>query len=356
MAKYDFMSFGEAMVRFTPPGHDRLGQSEELQLGIAAAELNCCVNISNLSRVLLKPTLKTAFVTKLVDAWDGEYIIKHAQMHAVDMSNVVVSKYDKIGRNGRNGKCFIEVGIGPRPSYQTYDRGHSAVAMIKPGDIDWKKVLDTRWFHSTGIITAVGEHTATEVAAALKAAKENGATTSYDLNFRSTLWSKEQAQKAMLNIMPYVDVIIGNEEDFETMLGIKADGTDANYSKIDPESYRGVAQKVMDKYPNVQAVATSLREVVSACLNNWRTVMMTRNGYFVSRKYDNIEIYDRVGGGDSFASAVIWGMLEGRPEQEVIDFSAAYSALCHTVRNDWNLVTNEEAYDVMRGGSARVKR
>jgi len=172
MAKYDFMSFGEAMVRFTPPGHDRLGQAEELQLGIAAAELNCCVNISNLSRKLLKPQLKTAFVTKMVDAWDGDYIIKHAQMHGVDMSNVVVMPYDKIGRNGRNGKCFIEVGIGPRPSYQTYDRGHSAVSRIKPGDIDWEKVLDTRWFHSTGIVTAVGEYTAQEVGAALKAAKE----------------------------------------------------------------------------------------------------------------------------------------------------------------------------------------
>ena len=162
MAKYDFMSFGEAMVRFTPPRHDRLGQAEELQLGIAASELNCCVNISNLSRKMLKPQLKTAYVTKLVDTWDGDYIIKHAQMHAVDMSNVVVEPYDKIGRNGRNGKCFIEVGIGPRPGYQTYDRGHSAVSSIQPGDIDWEKVLDTRWFHSTGIVTAVGEHTATE--------------------------------------------------------------------------------------------------------------------------------------------------------------------------------------------------
>lgn len=355
MAKYDFMSFGEAMVRFTPPAHDRLGQAEELQLGIAAAELNCCVNISNLSRELLKPKLKTAFVTKLVDAWDGEYIIKHAQMHGVDMSNVVVDPYDKVGRV-RNGKCFIEVGIGPRPSYQTYDRGHSAVSLIKPGDIDWKSVLDTRWFHSTGIVTAVGEHTAAEVAAALKAAKQNGATTSFDLNYRSTLWSREDAQAAMVDIMPYIDVIIGNEEDFETMLGIHADGTDANFSKIDPESYRGVAQKVMDKYPNVTCVGTSLREVTSACLNNWRTVMMTRKGYFISRKYENIEIYDRVGGGDSFASSLIWGLMEGHDDQEVIDFAAAYSALCHTIRNDWNLVTTQEAYDVMRGGSARVKR
>ncbi|MBR4150145.1 MAG: sugar kinase [Firmicutes bacterium] len=354
--KYDFMSFGEAMVRFTPPGHDRFGQAEELQLGIAAAELNCCVNISNLSRVLLKPTMKTAFVTKMVDAWDGDYIIKHAQMHAVDMSNVVVQPYDKIGRNGRNGKCFIEVGIGPRPSYQGYDRGHSAVSMIKRGDIDWEKVLDTRWFHSTGIVTAVGEHTVEVVGDALKAAKKNGAVTSYDLNYRHTLWSQDAAKAAMVELMPYIDVIIGNEEDFETMLGIKADNTDANYSKIDPNCYRAVAEKVMEKYPNVKVVGNSLREVKSALLNNWQTVMMTQNGYFVSRKYYDIEIYDRVGGGDSFASGLIWNLLNDKPEQEAIDFAAAYSALCHTIRNDWDLVTTEEAYDVMKGGSARVKR
>lgn len=160
----------------------------------------------------------------------------------------------------------------------------------------------------------------------------------------------------MVELMPYIDVIIGNEEDFETMLGIKAENTDENYSKIDPMCYKKVAEKVMEKYPNVQVVGNSLREVTSACLNNWQCVMMTRNGYFVSRKYMNIEIYDRVGGGDSFASGLIWCMLEGKPEQECIDFAAAYSAMCHTIRNDWNLVTTEEAYDVMNGGSARVKR
>jgi 2-dehydro-3-deoxygluconokinase len=217
-------------------------------------------------------------------------------------------------------------------------------------------VLDTRWFHSTGIITAVGEYTAQEVGAALRAAKKNGATTSFDLNYRATLWTRERARETMVDLMPYIDVVIGNEEDFETMLDIHADGTDANFSKIDPESYRGVAQKVMDKYPNVQVVGTSLREVKSALLNNWRVVMMTRNGYFISRRYENIEIYDRVGGGDSFASALIWGFLEGHEEQEIIEFAGAYSALCHTIRNDWNLVTLEEATDVMKGGSARVKR
>ncbi|TVR74854.1 MAG: sugar kinase, partial [Spirochaetaceae bacterium] len=325
MARYDFMSFGEANVRMAPPGHDRLAQAEELHLGIAAAELNCCVNISNLSTRRLQPQLKTAYVTKLVDFWTGKYIMQRARAHGVDMSNVVVEEYDKIGRT-RNGLAFIEVGIGPRPSFQLYDRGHSALSKIQPGDIDWGKILDTRWFHTTGIVTALGEHTVTEVVTALKAAKKNGATTSYDLNYRHTLWSREDARAAAKMIMPHVDVILGNEEDFDTMLGIKAENTDENYSSIDPENYRAVATGVMEKYPHIIAVGTSLREVKSALLNNWRTVLMTRKGFFTSRKYEDIEIYDRTGGGDSFASALIWGMLEGHPEQDTIEFAAAYSA------------------------------
>lgn len=355
MAKYDFMSFGEPNIRLTPPNHDRLGQAEELQLGIAAAELNCCVNISNLSVERLLPKLKTAYVTKLVDNWTGSYIVKHAQMHGVDMSNVAVEPFDRIGRT-RNGLAFVEVGIGPRASYQIYDRGHTALSKIQPGDIDWKKTLDTRWFHTTGIVTALGEHTVEEVLAALRAAKENGATTSYDLNYRSTLWSREEARRAAEQLMPYIDVILGNEEDFDTMLGIHAEGTDESFSAIDPQSYRKVAEKVMERYPHVLAVGTSLREVRTALLNNWQGCMMTKNGFFVSKKYENIEINDRVGGGDSFASGLIWGMLEGHGEQEIIDFATAFSALCHTIRNDWNLVSREEAQALANGGSARVKR
>ena len=355
MAKYDFMSFGEANIRMAPPGHDRLAQTEELQLGIAAAELNCCVNISNLSTERLQPQLKTAYITKLVNFWTGQYIMQRARSHGVDMSNVVVEEYDKIGRT-RNGLSFIEVGIGPRASKQLYDRGHSALSKIQPGDIDWESVLDTRWFHTTGIVTALGEHTANEVVKALKAAKKNGAVTSYDLNYRHTLWSMESAREAAARIIPYVDIIIGNEEDFFSMLNIKAENTDENYSSLDPENYRTVARKVMETYPHIQAVGTTLREVNSALLNNWRTVLMTKKGFYTSPKYENIEIYDRTGGGDSFASSLIWGMLENHDDQEVIDFAAAYSALCHTVRNDWNLISREEAYDLMRGGSARVKR
>lgn len=355
MPKYDFMSFGEADIRLTPPGHDRLWQADSFQIGISAAELNCCVNISNLSMELLKPTLKTAYITKLVDAWSGRYIMQNARANGVDMSNVVVEKYDRIGRT-RNGINFMEVGIGPRASAQTYDRGHTALSKIQPGEIDWEALLDTRWFHSTGIVTALGEHTASEVRAALIAAKKNGAATSYDLNYRSTLWTREDARRAAKDIVPHVDVLFGNEEDFEAMLGVRADDTDETFSSIDPESYRTVAEKVMRMYPHLKAVATSLREVKSACLNNWQAVYMTKNGFFVSKKYRDIEINDRVGGGDSFASGMIYSILSGFCEQDTVEFATAFSALCHTIRNDWNLVTREEAFDLMRGGSARVKR
>ena len=301
------------------------------------------------------PQKKTAYVTKLVDNWTGKYIVEHARMYGVDMSNAVVEPFDKIGRT-RNGLAFVEVGIGPRASYQIYDRGHTALSKIQPGDIDWESVLDTRWFHTTGIVTALGEHTAEEVLHALKAAKQNGATTSYDLNYRSTLWSKADARRAAESLMPYIDVILGNEEDFGTMLGIEAAHGDENFSSIDPMSYRQVAEKVMQKYPHVKVVGTSLREVKTALLNNWQGCMMTKNGFFVSRKYEDIEINDRVGGGDSFASGLIWGMLEGHDDQQVLDFATAYSALCHTIRNDWDLVTREEAQALANGGSARVKR
>jgi Sugar kinases, ribokinase family len=349
MKKFDMMGFGEAMVRFNAPEHMRLEQSSYLQLAIAAAELNCCVNISRLG-------LKTAYVTKLVDTWSGRYIVNHGREHGVDMSNVRMLPFDGCGKV-RNGLCFLEVGIGPRASRQIYDRGHSAISRVQPGDFNWEELLkDVRWFATTGITTAISENAAEQAVVSLQTAKKAGVTTSFDLNFRSTLWTSEQAQKTMKRIMPYVDVVIGNEEDFEKMLGIRAEGTSASYSNIDPENYKAVAQKVMRAYPNVIAVGTTLREVRTALLNDWRTVLMYKDGFYVSRKYENLEIADRTGGGDSFASALIYGMLENKDPQEIVDFSAAYSALCHTFLGDWNWAYKEEAESVMRGENARVKR
>jgi 2-dehydro-3-deoxygluconokinase len=347
--KYDMIGFGEAMVRFTAPDHARLEQSSHLLIAIAAAELNCTVNVSKLGH-------KTAWVSKLVDIWSGQYIINKGREHGVDMSGVVLLPFDGKG-TVRNGLCYLEVGIGPRASKQIYDRAHSAISQIKPGDIDWKKTLSqTKWFHTTGITTAISEDAANEAVASLKAAKELGVTTSFDLNFRSTLWSSERAKEVMKKVMPYIDVIIGNEEDFEKMLGIKAEGGTESYSELDPASYKTVAQQVVKQFPNVQVVGTTLRHAKTALLNDWQTVMLYKGEFYASRKYENLEILDRTGGGDSFASALIACMLEGKDPKEMIEFSAAYSALCHGFMGDWNWATRAEAEKVMKGGSARVVR
>ncbi len=349
--RFDLVGFGEAMVRFTPPEHVRLEQAQYLNLAIAAAELNVCVNTSTLG-------IKTKWVSKLVDTWSAKYVVNKGREHNVNMDDVIIEKYDGSGRKARNGLCFIEVGIGPRASRQIYDRGHSAISQIKEGEIDWRAIFaEAGWYHTTGITCAISPDGADEAVRSLKIAKELGLTTSFDLNFRSTLWTPQQAQAAMAKAMPYIDVLIGNEEDFETMLGIKADETTHTYSKLDPMNYKAVAEKVCAKYPNVKTVGTTLREVKTATLNDWRTVAYHNGEYFVSRKYENLEIYDRTGGGDSFASALIYSLITGEFKgQDMIEFSAAYSALCHGFMGDWNWAYKEEAESVMKGGSARVKR
>jgi 2-dehydro-3-deoxygluconokinase len=347
--KYDLIGFGEAMIRLTAPDHARLEQASHLHIAIAAAELNVSVNASKLG-------FKTAWLSKLVDIWSGQYIINKGREHGVDMSGVILLPFDGKG-TVRNGLCYLEVGIGPRASKQMYDRAHSAISLVKPGDFAWEKILSqTKWFHTTGITTAISDNSATEAITSLKMAKKMGVTTSFDLNFRSTLWSSEKAKEVMKKVMPYIDVIIGNEEDFEKMLGIKAEGGTEAYSNLDPENYKAVARRVVKEYPDVQVVGTTLRNVKTALLNDWQTVMLYKGKFYVSRKYENLEVLDRTGGGDSFASALICNMLEGRDPQESIEFSAAYSALCHGFIGDWNWATRAEAEKVMKGGSARVIR
>lgn len=346
--KYDLIGFGEAMVRFTPLNHARLEQSSSLHLSISAAELNVAVNTSQLG-------LKTAWVSKLVDTWSGQYIINKGREHGVDMSGVKLIPFDGRG-NIRNGLCFVEVGVGPRPNRQIYDRGHSAISMAKLSEFDWDNILSqTRWYHTTGITTALSDDAIEQVILSLKTAKKIGVKTSFDLNFRSTLWKSDKAQKVMKSIIPYVDVLIGNEEDFEKMLGIKANVA-KGYSKIDPESYRSVANKAVELYPNIEVVGTTLRDAKTGLLNNWQTVMLYKGDFFVSQKYENLEIVDRTGGGDSFASALIYSMIKEKDPQEAIEFSAAYSALCHGFLGDWNWAYKEEAERAMKGASVRVVR
>ena len=251
-----FLTFGEIMLRLKAPGQECFFQSPMLEATFGGGEANVAVSLANYGE-------DAAFLTILPDNAIADACKAELRRFDVDTKRIVTGE-------GRMGIYYLEGGANQRPSKVVYDRAYSAIALAKPGDIDWEKTLDTRWFHTTGIVTALGEHTVEEVLAALKAAKKNGATTSYDLNYRSTLWSKEEARKAAEQLMPYIDVILGNEEDFDTMLGIKAEGTDENFSAIDPQSYRKVAEKVMEKYPHVIAVGTSLREVKTALLNNWQ--------------------------------------------------------------------------------------
>jgi len=337
------------MVRLTAPDHMRLEQANCLQLAVSAAELSVAVNTSRLG-------LRTAWVSKLVDTWSGRYIIGKAREQGVDMSNVVMVPFDGMGKT-RNGLAFIEVGIGPRASRMIYDRGHSAISRIQPGEFNWDELLPkTKWFHTTGITTALSDNLAEEALAAVRTAKKYGVKTSMDLNFRSTLWGPEKAQRVLKNLLPYIDVLLGNEEDFETCLGIKADGASGNFSRIDPQSYENVAKKAMEMYPGIELVATTLRDAKTGLLNDWQTAMLYKGNFYVSRKYENLEIMDRIGGGDSFSSALVYGCIANKEPQEMIDFAAAYSALCHGFMGDWNWATREEAENVMKGGSARVKR
>jgi len=346
--KYDLIGFGEAMVRFNPLYNARLEQAESLHMAVAGSELNVSVNLSHLG-------MKTAWISKLVDTWSGRYIINKGREHAVDMNMVKMSPFDGVGKI-RNGLCFIEIGIGPRPSQQIYDRAHSAISHITSGDFNWEKILlQTKWFHTTGIATAISDKVIEQVIIAMKTANKLGVQTSFDLNFRSTMWGVKKAQQTMKEIMPYIDVLIGNEEDFEKMLGIKADVA-KGYSKINAESYKSVTQKVVKLYPNIKIVGTSLRDAKTGLLNDWQTAMLFKGNFHISRKYENLEIIDRTGGGDSFAASLIYGILKKKKPQEIIDFSAAYSALCHGFIGDWNWASKEEAEKAVNAESVRVIR
>lgn len=346
---YDVVTFGEAMIRLSSPEYRRLENATKLDVEVGGGEYNVAVGCAHLG-------LKAAWVSRLVDNWTGWIIHNKGREHGVDMSNVVWVKFDGVGLE-RNGFYHMEVGVGPRASAVTYDRGHSAISNIKPGMVDWAKVFEgTKWFHVSGITPALSDSAAATTLEALQAADKAGVTTSYDLNFRSKLWSSEKAQKTTKQFMPLVKVLIGNEEDFEKVLGLKAEGTTEDYSALDPESYKSVATRAVETYPNVEYVGTTLRVAKTGLLNDWRTLLFNGKDFFLSRIYENLEIVDRVGGGDNFSAGLVSSLIEGKSPQDAVDFAGAYSALAHTFPGDVNWATRSEAESAMKGGGARIKR
>jgi 2-dehydro-3-deoxygluconokinase len=351
-AQFDLLSLGECMIRLSPPGHQRIELTPVFEAYAGGGEYN-------VSYALARYGLRTGWVSRLVDNPLGAFIRNHARASGMDLSEVVWVPYDGAGRADRIGLNFTEVGLGVRASVTLYDRGHTAIAHLKPGDVDWRRIFGqrkTRWFHTGGIFTALSDTCAAVAEESMRAAHEAGAVVSYDLNFRSKLWSSAKAIEVTKRLMPFIDVLIGNEEDFQKVLGFDVEGADERLAKLPVEGYRKMVARVVAAYPSVKAVGTTLREVVSGLVNNWSAIMYYDGKFYESRRYEHLEVEDRVGGGDGFCSGFVYGLLHGMGPQECVELGAAHGALLQSTRGDTSMVTMEEVKHVMSGGSARIKR
>jgi 2-dehydro-3-deoxygluconokinase len=350
--EFDILSLGECMIRLSPPGHQRIELTPYFEAWAGGGEYN-------VTYALARFGMKTGWISKLVDNPLGSFIRNHARASGMDISEVVWVPYDGAGRADRVGLNFTEVGIGVRPSVTLYDRGHTAVSHMKPGEVDWKRIFHqrgVRWFHLGGIFTALSESCAEVAREAMQAAHEAGTVVSYDLNFRSKLWKSEKAIQVTRQLVPFISVLIGNEEDFQKVLGFEVAGADEHLKKLKVDAYKDMVRRVVQTYPHVQAVGTTLREVVSGLINNWSAILYYEGEFYQSRKYENLEIEDRVGGGDGFCSGTVYGFLHGFPPQQTVDFGAAHGALLQSTRGDTSMITLDEVKHVVGGGSARIKR
>jgi 2-dehydro-3-deoxygluconokinase len=350
--EFDLISLGECMIRLSPPGHQRIEFTPYFETYAGGGEYN-------VSYALARYGLRTSWISRLVKNPLGDFIKNHARASGMDISEVVWIPYDGCGREDRIGINFTEIGTGVRASVALYDRGHTAIAHLTPGEIEWKRIFQmrkARWFHTGGIFTSLSENCAKVALESMKAAHNAGTIVSYDLNFRSKLWSSKQAINATKNLIPYIDVLIGNEEDFQKVLGVEVEGLDDHLQKLPIEGYKKMVKKVVTKYPHIKVVGTTLRKVVSGLVNNWSAIIYYNGKFYQSRQYNNLEIEDRVGGGDGFCSGFIYGLLNGMTPQECVEMGAAHGALLQSTRGDTSMVTLEETVHVMKGGCARINR
>ena len=336
------VTFGEIMMRLTAPEYKRFEQCDNLDITFGGGEANVSVAVTNYG-------LEGEFVTKLPDnAW-GQAAINHLRRYGVKTDNVV--------RGGdRIGTYYVEMGAAMRPSQVLYDRAHSSIAEANPDEFDYKSILEgATWFHTTGISPALSDNAAVITENFLRTAKELGITTSIDLNFRKKLWTSEKAISVMTRLCKYVDVCIGNEEDAEKTLGFKASKTDVTKGELNVEGYKNVFRQMKEKF-GFKYIATTLRESYSAFDNGWSAATYDGENFYHTKKYD-IHIIDRVGGGDSFASGFIYGLIAGKSMEDAAEFAAAASALKHTIPGDINHVTVKEVENLLKGdGSGRVQR
>jgi len=354
--KYDIISLGEVMLRFDP-GDRRIRTTRSFDVWEGGGEYNVA---RGLRRVFGK---RGAIVTALADNEVGRLVEDFILQGGLDVSNIQWRKYDGIGRDVRNGLNFTERGFGVRGAIGLSDRGNTAISQMKPEDIDWDALFaqGVRWFHTGGIFAALSESTADVAEAAMKAAKKHGTIISYDLNYRPSLWKsiggEARAQEVNKRLAKFVDVMIGNEEDFTASLGFEVEGADEHLTELDTGSFRRMIEKAANEYPNFKVVGTTLRGVKTATVNDWGAVAWSRNEGFVEATHrPEMEIYDRVGGGDSFASGLIYGLMELDTLQQAVDYGAAHAAIAMTTPGDTSTATLAEVQKLAGGGSARVDR
>ena len=338
------LSFGEILLRLASPGYTKLFQKDSLEATFCGGEANVAVSLAILGQ-------EASFITKVPNNDVGRAAINSMRYFGVDTSKVIYG-------GGRLGTYYLEKGASQRPSKVIYDRAYSSIAMAEPEEFDWDAILDgVEWFHWTGINPALSENVAEICLQACIAAKKKGITVSCDLNYRGNLWSSEDAQKTMTKLMPYVDVCVANEEDADKVLGIKAAGTDVESGKLDRNGYKEVARQICDQY-GCKYVAITLRESYSASRNGWSGMLYNAaegQAYF-SKTYD-IQIIDRVGGGDSFTSGLIYSLSNKMDNESSINFAVAASCLKHTIEGDYNRSSVEDIYKLMQGnGNGRVVR
>lgn len=353
--RWDLISLGEVMLRFDPAEY-RVSTARTFRVSEGGGEYNVARGLKRCFG------LDSAVVTAIADNAIGRLLQDFIYQGGVDQTLVRWIEYDGIGRRSRNGLNFTERGFGLRPALGCSDRGHTAVSQLKPGDIDWEHVfatLGTRWFHTGGIFCALSESTPEVALEAMRAARKHCAVVSYDLNYRESLWKgiggKARAQEVNRRLAPLVDVMLGNEEDFSAALGFAVEGMDENISEIDVQSFKRTIQRVVREFP-FKVVATTLRHAKTATINDWGAISYVEGEFYEARRRENLEILDRVGGGDSFASGLIYGYLAGESPQWAVECGAAHGALAMTTPGDTSMVTVEEVIRAMKGVGARIAR
>ena len=339
-----FLTFGEIMLRLRAPGHERFFQSNMMEATFGGGEANVAVSLANYGE-------DAAFLTVLPENALGDECVRELRRFGVDTKRILRGK-------GRMGIYFLEAGANQLPSKVVYDREYSAISLAKPGDIDWDKAFEgIGWFHITGITPAISESAMELSLESVKEAKQRGITVSCDLNYRKNLWKYgKKASEVMRELAKYVDVAVANEEDVQKSLEITAD-VDVESGELSREKYKELGDKVLAAYPNMKMIAITLRESHSADWNGWAACLNDGKDFYVSKKYEIRDIIDRVGGGDSFAGGLIYGLNHYEDKQSALEFAVAASCLKHSVIGDFNRVSVSDVEKLMGGdGTGRVQR